>query len=97
MGGVGCLKRTCKGLFTEFAKQLPELDPESPAHAGALWYQQGTIADFMLDAMSLDLSKVVAKTPGGHTLADMKALAPGTRNSESTSAAPSHAIKKRQE
>ena len=29
MGGVGGFKRTCKWLFTEFAKQLPELDPDS--------------------------------------------------------------------
>ena len=47
--------------------------------------------------MSLGLSKILAKTPGGRTLADMKALAPGARNSESTSAAPSRAVKKRQE
>ena len=26
-------KRTCKGLFTEFANQLPKLDPNNPAHA----------------------------------------------------------------
>ena len=82
------------GLFTELAKQLPELVLDSPTHAGALRYQQGTIGDLMLDAMSLDLSRIVAKTPGGHTLADMKAIAPGTRISESTSEASSHAVKK---
>ena len=36
MGGVGGFKRTCKGLFTEFANQLPKLDPNNPAHAAAL-------------------------------------------------------------
>ena len=53
MGGVGGFKRTCKELFTEFANQLPELDPNSPAHAAALRYRQGAIPDVMLDATSM--------------------------------------------
>ena len=36
MGGVGGFKRTCKELFTEFVNQLPELDPNSPAHVADL-------------------------------------------------------------
>ena len=43
MGGVGGFKRTCKRFFTEFANQLPELDPTSPAHAAALRLRQGII------------------------------------------------------
>ena len=31
MGGVGGFKRTCMGLFTEFAN-LPELDPVNSAY-----------------------------------------------------------------
>ena len=58
MDGAGGFERTFKGLFTEFAKQLPELDPDSPAHDGALRYRQGTITDLMLDAMSLELCKI---------------------------------------
>ena len=69
MGGVGGIKRTCKGLFTEFTKQLPELDPDSAVYTGVLRYRKGIIADLMLDAMSLGLSGIVAKTPGGRTLA----------------------------
>ena len=40
----------------------------------------------MIDATSVDLSTGLAKTLGGRTLGDMKALAPGTYYSESTSA-----------
>ena len=78
MGGVGGFKRTCKGLFTEFANQLPELDPNSPAHAADLRYRQGIIPDLMVDATSLNSSENVASTLGDRTLADMKTLAPGT-------------------
>ena len=39
MGDVGGFKRTCKGLFTSFANQLPELDPKNPAHAAALLFR----------------------------------------------------------
>ena len=31
ISGVGSFKRTCKGLFTDFANQLPELDPTTLA------------------------------------------------------------------
>ena len=40
-GGVGSYKRTCKGLFTDLADQLPELNPNKPAHATALRHRQG--------------------------------------------------------
>ena len=49
MGGVGGFKRTCKGLFTEFVNQLPELDSNNPSNAAALQYRQEIIHDFMLD------------------------------------------------
>ena len=49
MGGVGGFKRTCKGLFTGFVNQLPELDPTSPAHSAALRFRQGIIPDHMID------------------------------------------------
>ena len=50
MSGVGGFKRTCNGHFAEFANQLLELDPDSPAQAEALRYRQGIIPDLMLDA-----------------------------------------------
>ena len=50
MGGVGGLKRTCKGLITEFVNQLPKLDPNKSAYAAALRYRLGIIPDLMLDA-----------------------------------------------
>ena len=71
MGGVGGFKRTRKGLFTEFANQLQELDLNNPAHAAARQYRQGTIADLMLGLASIDISKNAAKTPEERTLADM--------------------------
>ena len=78
MGGAGGFKRTCKGLFTDFANQLPELDPGNPAHAAALRFRQGIIHDLMMiDTRSMDSSENVAKTLGDRTLADMKTLAPG--------------------
>ena len=43
MGGIGGFKRTCKGHFTEFANQLQELGPNSPAHVAALRFRQGAI------------------------------------------------------
>ena len=49
MGGVDGFKRTCKGLFTEFVNQLPELGPDNPAHAAALPYRQGITPDLMPD------------------------------------------------
>ena len=61
MGGVGGFKRTCQGLFTEFVNQLPELDPNSPAHAADLRYRQGIIPDLMSGAMSLNYSGNVVK------------------------------------
>ena len=50
MGAVGGFKHTCKGLFTDFGNQLPELDPNNPAHAADLLYRQGITSDFILDA-----------------------------------------------
>ena len=38
MGGVGGFKKTCKGLFTEFANQLPKPDPKNTPHAADLRY-----------------------------------------------------------
>ena len=96
MGGVGGYKRTCKGLFTEFVNQLPELDPNNLSHAAALRYQQGITPGLMLDATSIDLPEDLAKTTGGRTLADVKALAPRKAYSESTSTALSHSVEKRQ-
>ena len=40
MGGVGGYKRTCKGIFTEFANQPLELDPNNLAHAADLRFRQ---------------------------------------------------------
>ena len=96
MGGVGGFKRTRQGLFTEFLNQLPELDPDNPAHAAALRYRQGVIPGLMLDTESIDLLGNVAKAHGGRALADMRALAPGIAYSESTSTTFSHSADKRQ-
>ena len=60
MGGVGGFKRTCKGLFTKFVKQLTKLDPNNPAHAADLRYRLGIILGLMLDATSLNPSENVA-------------------------------------
>ena len=54
MGDVGSSKRTCKGLFTELGNQLPELDPNSAAHAAAIRFLQGIIPDIMPDTRSMD-------------------------------------------
>ena len=81
MGDVGGYRHTCKGLFTEFANQLPKLDPSNPAYAEDLRYRQGVIPDLMLGATSIDLPENVAKILGGRTHADMKALAPGAAHS----------------
>ena len=75
MMSAGGFKRACKGLFTGFANQLPELDPNSPAHASALRYRQGAIPDLMLDTALIYLPENVAKALGDRTHADMKALA----------------------
>ena len=96
MGSAGGFKRTCKGLFTEFVNQLPELDPISPVHAADLQYRQGIIPDLMLGATSLNPSGNVARTLGDRTLADMKTLAPGAAYSEATSTAFSHSAEKRE-
>ena len=48
-------------------------------------------------AAPIDLPENTAKTLRGRALADMKALAPGTVYSESTSAAFSRSVEKRQE
>ena len=56
MGGV-VYKHTCKGLFTEFVSQLPELDPNNPAHVEALRFRQGIIPDLMIDTRSMDRSE----------------------------------------
>ena len=42
MSGVGGFKRTSKGLFTDFANQLPAPDPNSPAHASDLQFLQAS-------------------------------------------------------
>ena len=63
MWGVGGFKRICKGLFTEFTNQLPELDPGSSsinAHFEALRYRLGIIPGLMLDATSIDLPENAA-------------------------------------
>ena len=96
MGGVGGYKHTCKGLFTEFVNQLPELDLNNPAHAAVLQYRRGTIPDLMRYAASIDLPENTAKALGDRALVDMKALAPGTVYSESTSTAFSRSVEKRQ-
>ena len=95
MDGVGGFKRTCRGLFTEFANQLPKLDPNNPAHAAALRYRQNIIPDLIFDLALIDLPENIAQPLGGRTLADMKTLAPGAAHSESTSAAFSHSAEKR--
>ena len=95
MGGGGGCKRTCTGLFTEFANQLNPLDPSVPADAKALRYRQRTTADLRIDATSIDLPGSKASTPGDRSLADMKALALGTKYPESTAAAFSPAVEKR--
>ena len=85
----------CKGLFTEFGNQLPKFDPNNPAHAADLRHRQGIIPDFMPDATSIDLPENAARFLGDRTLADMKALAPGTAHSESTPTAFSNFVEKR--
>ena len=96
MGGVGGFKKTCKGLFTEVVNQLPKLDPNSPANAADLQYRQSIIPDLMIDATSIDLPENAANMLGDRTLENMKALAPRTAHSESTSTAFSHSVEKRQ-
>ena len=60
MGGVGGFKRTCKGLFTTFANQLPELDPNNLVYAAALRYRQGLTPCLMLDTPLIDLPEILA-------------------------------------
>ena len=50
----------------------------------------------MVGATSIDLLESLSKTLGDRTLADVKALAPGTAYSRSTSTALSHSVEKRQ-
>ena len=57
---LGGVKRTCRKLFTEFATQLPELDPGSPAHVKVLGHRDRTIPGLMLDATSIDLPNYLA-------------------------------------
>ena len=90
------LQAHLQGLITEFANQLEEFDPNSPAHAAALRFRQGIIPDLMIDTRSKNPSGDVAKTLEDCTLADMKALVPGAAHSESTSTAFSHSVEKRQ-
>ena len=59
MGGIGGLKRTGKGLITEFANQLSELDPGNSANAAAMRYRQGITPDPMPEAASADLPENV--------------------------------------
>ena len=59
-GGVGGFKRAFKGPFTEFANQLPEPDPNNPAHVAALRYRQGIIPGLVLDLASIDFLGNVA-------------------------------------
>ena len=61
MGGVGGYRHTRKGLFTEFANQLPKLDPNNPAHTGDLRHRQGITPDIMLGAMSLTSPRMFLK------------------------------------
>ena len=77
MGGVDGFKRAWKGLITEFANQLSELDPNSPAYAAAVRFRQGPIHDLMIDTRSMNPSEDVAQTLGDRTIADMETLAPG--------------------
>ena len=77
MGSVGGFKRNFKGLFTEIANQLPELDPNNPAHAASVRFRQGIIPDLMTKTRSMRPFENAAKTVGGRTLADMKTLALG--------------------
>ena len=95
MDGAGGFKRTCKGLFTEFANQLPELDPNNLANAVVLRFRQGAIPDLMIDTRSIDSPGNVVKALGDRTFADMRALAPGAAHSESTSTTFSHSVEKR--
>ena len=46
---------TCKDLFNEFANQLPELGPNNFAHAAALRFRQGIIADLKIDPRPIPL------------------------------------------
>ena len=50
IGGVGSLKRTCKGLFDEAANKPHSPDHNGPADTKALGYRQGIIADLMIGA-----------------------------------------------
>ena len=60
MGGIGGVKSTYKGFFDEFVNQLPELDPNNPAHVEVLRFRQCTIPDLMIDTRSIDLPENVA-------------------------------------
>ena len=95
MGDFGGFKRTYNELYTR-TNQLPEPDPDNPAHAESQRYRQGIIPGPMLNATSVDLPGNVAKTPGDRALADRKSFAPGIAYSESTSITYSHPVEKRQ-
>ena len=78
MGGVGVAMRTCKGFFTDFANQLPELGPINPLHAAALRFRQGTIPGLIIDTQSLDPSGNVARVKRGE-LAFLPAFSPDSK------------------
>ena len=94
MGGVGGFKRTCKGPLLSSPTNSPRSTPTTLPMPRPYGSDRESPPYLMLDTRSLELSENVAKTPGGRTIADMKALAPGDAYSESTSAAFSHSVEK---
>ena len=49
MGGLGGFKHTCKALVTEFANQLPELDPDN---LPVLWSYGAGRAPLLISCMA---------------------------------------------
>ena len=77
MDGVGGNKRTCKGLFTEYANRINPPAPNGPDCAVALRYRQGIIAELMVNTASLGVSGSEAGILGDRTPGDMEVLASG--------------------
>ena len=65
-------------------------------NAGALRLRQGIIPDLMINTRPMGPSENLARALGDRTLVDMKAQAPGTSYSASTSTAVSNSVEKRQ-
>ena len=98
MGGAGGFKRTCKGLFADFANKPYPPDFNGSANSGALRHGSRTIAEITHDRRHVDRPlRESRKALGDLILGDMNALATGVKRPESTSATPPQAAEKQQD